>query len=227
MKKIYFYFLFLFLFLPIFSQSLWEDRNPYSTRRSLKKGTILKLKIEEPIQITYEYENQSNQNIDINIVPDKNISSFLPPASTNQNKTKQFSNRVQVRSQLKMQIAVSLEDETENSVIVFRGTKFLGYENNLSRQKMSVRGRVHIDDVSTGRIIHSKDVADLQIVLEGIPVKTDINLSKNPPAQNPEAKQEGQTQQGQPLGKSFIGEEEKQKLLWNYIKNLLGDSLGP
>lgn len=208
--------------LGLSAQSLWRDHNPYALGNKLKQGSILKLSIDEPVLIVYEYEHLSDENIDINLVPDRNITGFLPPANANRNISKRFAKRLTSRGRMRLHMAVTLDSDPENESLSFRGTKLLGQENNISRQQIQVSGRVHIEDISSGRVINSRDVADLRITLLGAPVPRSAALPLEEEAQKDEPQQNEEKSAKAP---AQLSDEQKRRLLWEYINRLLGESL--
>ncbi len=206
------------------AQSLWQDHNPYAVGSNLRQGTILKLEVDEPVEIVYQYDNLTDENVDIQLVPDRNITSFLPPANSNRSMVKNYKNRLNSRSHMRLHIAVRIDADPKGSIASFQGTKFIGHENGISRQQIQVKGQVHIEDISSGRRIHSRDIADLQLLVTGVPVPRSQGLALPPP----QKKQDGQASQAQE-GKissdtPSLSDEQKRQLLWQYINRLLGET---
>ena len=223
----------------LFGQNLWQDHNPYAVGSNLRQGTILKLNIDEVLEIVYQYENQADENLNIQLLPDRAITSFLPPANSDRSIVKNYKNRVNSRSRIRMRLAVRLDADPQSGVASFQGTKFITHENNISRQRVEVKGQVHVEDIASGRRIHSQDVADLQILIVGVPVPRSANLPLPPPQsaqdQGAQGQGQGQTQgqgtQTQPGGQQAkesslpaLSEEQKRQLLWQYINRILGET---
>ena len=242
------------LYSGLWAQSLWKDHNPYAVGRNLQKGTILKLYIDEPVQVVYQYENLTDENIDISLVPDRNITNFLPPASAKRNISKRYANQTSSRSRMRLNMAVTVSAEPRNAAVSFTGTKFLAQENGISRQQVQVSGRVHVDDIEAGRLVYSQNAADLQIVLIGAPVPKTKNLplpkqepepipqttapqTTAPQTTTPQAEDgttEGPQTETRPESAALpekgppaaLSNEQKRQLLWEYINRLLGESTG-
>ncbi|MBI3395295.1 MAG: hypothetical protein HY042_05635, partial [Spirochaetia bacterium] len=64
----------------LFGEDLWKDHDPYSSRASVKAGSIIKLSVDEPVQVEYEYDKNSEENGSIKMAPDKGLTDFLPGA---------------------------------------------------------------------------------------------------------------------------------------------------
>ncbi len=214
--------------LTLYAQSLWEDHNPYSGSANIKDGSILKLIIDEPVVLSYDYQNQASESVDINLVPDRTLTGFLPPASSKHNINKNYGNKLSSRTQVRLQLAVIVNGDpnTKNQSIKFSGIKLLSHENNVSKQQIAVSGQVHLDDISAGRVIFSNQVANLQMIVVGAPVPRSKNL---PLAKEPTTKNTSQeTTINQTNTKSTIQaeltDEQKRTLLWEYVNRLLGES---
>ncbi|MBX7057107.1 MAG: flagellar basal body L-ring protein FlgH [Leptospirales bacterium] len=197
------------------AQSLWRDQNPYNPRQDIRDGVVLRLVVDEPIILDYEYENTSDQNVVIKLNPDQKLFEFLPPADSNQSITNKRTNRVRARSRLSFRIAVQAQGDPSNGVVSFVGRKLLAYENGRSRQELQISGRVHVNDIHNGRMVHSNDVAELQIVMAGAPVPQSQEL----PLKQAEAAN------GQPPGPSAqINEQERARLLLDHLNRILGET---
>ena len=214
------------LFLSLGAQSLWQDHNPYAAGSKLAQGTILKLAIDETMLLIYEYENLADENIDLSLVPDRNITGFLPPVNAKRNVNKRFENRLNSRSRMRFDMAVTVNSDPQNASLSFTGTKFIGQENGISRQQIQVSGRVHPEDVESGRLVHSRNVADLQITVLGAPVPRSTNLPlSDENGEEAETKVEsglGSQQAKRPAAQ--LSDEQKRQLLWEYINRLLGET---
>ena len=187
----------------------------------------MKLSIDEPVQIVYQYENITDENVNINLVPDRMITKFLPPATTTRNISKRYQNRLNSRSRVQLKMAVTVDTNLDKNSISFKGAKFIAQENGVSRQQVDVQGKIHVDDIEPGRLIRSENVADLQIILVGAPIPKNKNL-KPPPVTKEEATSKvnpitGETLQNKAPAAS-LSDDQKRQLIWEYINRLLGES---
>ncbi len=200
--------------VTIVAQSLWRDHNPYNPRQDIRAGVVLRLVVDEPIVLDYEYENSSDQNVVIKLNPDQKLFEFLPPADSNQSVTNKRTNRVRGRSRLSFRMAVQAQADPDNGVVVFTGRKLLAYESGRSRQEIQISGRVHLNDIRNGRVVHSNDVADLQIVMAGAAIPQNQELPMK----------QGQGEDGAPAPSAELSEAERARLLLDYLNRVLGES---
>ena len=219
----------LFFNNNIKSQSLWQDKNLYKGGANIKKGTILKLQVDESFVISYDFQNQTDENIDINFTPERTITPFLPPVSSKKNNIKKNVNRLESRSNLKFEIAVSVNSITDD-IINFTGTKFLGFEKEDSRQQFSVSGKVQLDDISSTKTFSSKNVDNFQMVLVGAPLAKTKNLPLLEKNNKENQNQNTNTPPAQNVNKTTekieveLSAEQKKQLLWEYINRVLGET---
>lgn len=202
--------------MALSAQSLWEDHNPYNPASILRDGTILKLIVDEPVSVEYEYENNKDESITVKLVPDQTITDFLPPADVNRSITNKTTDKVKATGRVQFRMAVSVNGNPENNTVTFSGSKLLAVEAGRSRQQIQVTGRIHVEDIQAGRMIQSEDIADLQIQIQGTPVPQDFNLPmKQEPGANP----------GDPAQPSAnLTDAEKQQILLDYLNRILGES---
>jgi len=196
------------------AQSLWVDHNPYNPNANLREGVILKLQVDEPLEMEYEYENTIDDEVVVKLQPDRNLTDFLPPVDTTKNTTTKKNNVIRADVRLQFRMAVTVSADPENNTVVFSGTKLLAYEGGRSRQQMQISGRVHIDDVSSGRTVRSQDVADLQLVIIGAPIRQDRELPMK----------QTEDEDGQPIPSAELSDEERERLLLEYLNRVLGAS---
>lgn len=196
-------------------QDLWQDHNPYSAQQKLREGTILKLEVDEPVQIRYEYENLTDEDVVIKIVPDQGITE-LPPADSTKSITTKKNADLESNSRLKFRMAVTVQAAVENDTVVFSGSKLVAQEDGRTRQLIRISGRVHVDDIKTGRRIHSNDIADLQVLVNGGPIPQNKDLPlKTVPGLEP----------GDPAEPSAeLSDREREQLLLEYLNRILGES---
>lgn len=197
--------------VPLVAQSLWEDHNPYNPGVRLVAGTILKLKIDEPIKIEYEYEDLRDENITVKLVPDQNLTEFLKPVDANQNVTSKNKGKLKSNNRVVFSIGVRVLEVSEQGTIQFSGSKQITAESGKHTQQISVRGQIHRDDIKVGRMILSGNVADLVINVRGAPIKQNKNITM---------KVEGNPAQP----KANLSETEKQRLLLDYLNRVLGET---
>ncbi|MEQ9363836.1 MAG: flagellar basal body L-ring protein FlgH [Leptospirales bacterium] len=196
-------------------QNLWQDHNPYGAHQNLRQGTILKLEVDEPVQIRYEYENLSDEDVTIKIVPDQGITE-LPPADSTKSITTKKNSDLESNSRLKFRMAVTVQADVENDVVTFSGTKLIAQEDGRTRQLIRISGRVHTGDIKAGRRVHSNDIADFQVLVNGgpIPQTRDLPLKTVP----------GDEPGDPPQPSAELSDREREQLLLEYLNRILGES---
>ena len=201
--------------LSVSAADLWEDHNPYSEFGPLQNGTVLKLSVNEPFDILYEYEQDRDDRVTIKMKPDGKVTPFLPPADSDKSSTAKGRVRIRARSQLKFEVAVSVTGISSAQTVSFSGRRVLGFEAGKAVQQMEIRGTIHRGDINARRMLRSHDVANLEIVINGAPVRGNRELPMKEKAGEP-----GQA----PQPSAELNEREKQQLLLEYLNRILGES---
>ncbi len=189
---------------------LWRDHNPYSPFEALRAGTILKLVIDEPIVVEYEYEGEGDDKVKVKMVPDKGLSEFLPAANVSKSIQDKKKALVRARGRVKINLAVTVQS-IANGTALISGTKVLAYESGKAVQQMQLTGRVSIRDINRSRMIRSRDVAELQLVIQGAPQKQSRNLPMK-------------TTGNPPRPSAALTENEKQRLILEYLNRIFGET---
>lgn len=197
------------------AQTLWQDHNPYRPNPNVRNGTILRLAVDEPVIIEYEYENLSDDTVTIKMNPDQKLTDFLQPADINKAVTEKDDNRVRVRSRVTFRMAVRVDRDPRDDSVSFSGVKLIAAEAGRSRQQIQISGSVHIDDIKPGRLVNSSDVADLQIVVQGAPIRQSLEL----PLKQVEGEVPGTTEPS-----AELSAEERARILLEYLNRVLGAS---
>lgn len=205
----------LLLSAGLAGQNLWQDHNPYSAQQNLRQGTILKLEVDEPVQIRYEYENLTDEDVVIKIVPDQKITE-LPPADSTKSITTLKNSDLESFSRLKFRIAVTVQADVQNDIVTFSGTKLVAQEDGRTRQLIRISGKVHTGDIKAGRRVHSNDIADFQVLINGgpIPQTKDLPLKTVP----------GDEPGDPPQPSAELSDREREQLLLEYLNRILGES---
>lgn len=197
------------------AQNLWRDHNPYGEHQNLREGTILKLTVDEPVTIRYEYRNLVDEDVTIKIVPDQNMTE-LPPTDNTKSITTLKDNDLESFSRLKFRVAVTVQGAVENDTVSFQGTKLIAQEDGRTRQLIRISGKVHAGDIKSGRRIHSNEVADFQVLVNGSPIPQTKDLPlKTFPSDEP-----GEP----PYPSAELSEREREQLLLDYLNRILGES---
>ena len=182
-------FLFFALLLSafeLFSQNIWQDKNPYSPSSKISVGTILKLKVDEPMSMNYRYNNSQATEAEVELRPSQKITPFLEGVESEHTISRKKSSSLRSQSNLKFKIAVLVQSITGGNTIQFRGTRILAQESGDTRQNIVVTGVVSLEDIGHNRDISSKDISDLTISVQGAPVERQKNIKLDFPKQEQE-----------------------------------------
>ncbi len=211
---------FVLFLIPLLLQAedLWVDQNPYVSRSFVKEGVVLKLLVDEPVRMEYSYENTGDHSTTIKLVPDKKITDFLPEVSVDNSRTKKSQKKIRTRGSLKFRMAVTVTSRNENTV-EFTGNRTVAQEQGDQQMVVRVTGKVNLQDITRKGELRSADVADLALLVRGAPVPPDAGIQmKQTPGAEP----------GEPATPSAsLSEEEKQRLLLEYLNRILGESTSP
>ena len=219
--KILFYTVFtalsgLVALIPVVSEDVWVDHNPYHSLSGAAEGSIIKILVDEPVSVEYEYDGSSDEAATVKMTPDKDLMSFLPKANSEKSITEKDKIRIRARGRVRFRAAVSIVGKVENGVIQFQGSKTIGVEADKAQQVITISGRVNADDIASDRTIKSSDVANLVIHIKGLPVAGTKNITM---------KTEESTDPNAPQKKSAkLSDDEKQQLLLNYLNRVLGEA---
>lgn len=200
----------------LFGEDLWRDHRPYGALGTLRPQAVLKLLVDEPLNILYQYDQTGDNRVVIKMAPDKNITEFLPSADVNKSSADKKLINIRLRTRLALKMGVTVSTIDNNETIAFTGTKIIAYEAGRAQLQVNVSGRVQLTDVNSQRVIRSTDVSDLRIIMRGAPLPQTKNIQMKtiPPAEAG----------GAPRPAAELSEREKQQLLLEYLNRVLGES---
>ncbi len=199
------------------AEDLWINHNPYAIEASLVPGSILKLHIDEAVQIEYQYGNLGDEATSVKMVPDKAITDFLPGVSVERSINQKHKKDLRSRGRIKLPMAIRVTQIHNDGSVDFTGRKLVAHENGDTRLDVRVTGSVNRADIGIDRSISSAAVADLTLQITGFPVEKNLGLPmKQIPSTDPD--KPGTT----PSAK--LTEEEKQQILLDYLNRVLGES---
>ena len=202
-------------FGSIWSEDLYQGVNPYVQIEEVKVGDVIKLTVDEPVIIEYDYEGDSDDHRIVKLSPDKTLFSFLPGSDDDRSYVDKNRSKIRSRVRLRMNFAVRAT-AINNGVVELQGVRRLAYEQGRLEQQMQMSGFVSLKDVGRDRAIHSKSIANLQLMIVGRPIEQKENLQmKQAPGQNPG---------DPPVIKAEMNDTEKQRLLLQYLNRLLGET---
>ncbi len=197
------------------AQSLWVDKNPYSGSAGIEEGSVVKVIVDEPVQLDFEYENGGDEKTTVNMKPDRNITDNLPPVDLDRSIISSTKKKIRNRNSLKFQMAVQVVELEPSGIARLQGRKVIGVESGDSSVEITLQGVVNLKDIRRSGIIKSGDIANLNMQIVGLPVKKSLNL---PMKQIP-----GETA-GETLPSAKLSDEEKEEILLDYLNRILGET---
>lgn len=197
------------------AQSLWNDINPYSDGASLREGSVLKVAVNEPFILEYEYINGGDENTSISMKPDRKLTEFLPPVESERSIVSKTKKNIRTRSRLIFQMAVRVMEIENTDTIRIMGTRRIARESGDSELTIRMEGIVNRKDIDKNGSLDSRSIADMVMEIQGLPEKKSRQLKmKRVPGD-----EEGTTKPS-----AEMSEEERQQLLLEYINRILGES---
>ncbi len=196
------------------ARDLWVDHNPYSPSGRIAQGSVLKLAVDEPMTVEYEFQGANSEEAKIKLAPDKTLTEYLPPANVDKNFQSKQDSRARSRARVKFRMGVTVTRVTDAG-IEFTGNKTVAPEDGRTRVQVQVSGIIHREDIQPDRTIRSEDVSDLQVLMRGGPVPQNKNL---PMKQLPANGTTGPQTSAQPTA------EEKEQMLLEYLNRIFGES---
>lgn len=199
----------------LLAEDLFNGKNPYVQSDEIRVGEILKLVVDEPLVVEYEYEGSRDDHGVIKLAPDKQLFAFLPGATDERSFNDNVRGKIRSRVRLRLNLAVRIAG-IENGVARFDGGRRLGYEQGRMEQQMTATGAISLADIAKDRTILSRHVADLNLVVKGRPAerRENLQLKQQPPFHEGEL----------PQIKADMSDAEKQRALLQYLNRLLGET---
>lgn len=192
----------------VFARDLWVDHNPYNPAGKIAAGSILRLAVDEPMVLEYEYGSNQSDEARVKATPDKSLTEFLPPANADRTITGKQESRTRSRGRMTFRMGVTVSKVTEDR-IEFTGLRVISPEDGRVRFEVQARGTVHRQDIGSDRTIRSQDVSQFQLLMKGGPIAQSQGL---PMKQNPDG-----TTSAAP------SQQEKEQMLLNYLNRVLGE----
>lgn len=191
-----------------FARDLWVDHNPYNPAGKIQAGTVLRLAVDEPMVIEYEFNAGQTDEARVKAVPDKSLTEFLPPANADRTISGRQESRSRSRSRMNFRMGVTVSRVTGDT-IEFNGARIIAPEDGRTRFEIQAAGIIHRQDIGSDRTIRSQDVSQLQLVMKGGPVPGNQGLQLKP---NPDGSTSAAPSQA-----------EKEQMLLEYLNRVLGE----
>lgn len=207
----------LFLFVNgVFSQSLWTDRNPYSAGQDIKKGSIVRVVIKEGVKGEYTYESGKDDLHTIKANPDKKIVTEMQGFFSDRSIARRQNGKAKSKGNIIGSMSTIVQDiEPETGLLILSGSRSIIYDNGIGQSVLTIKGKASPVDMKGDRTITSDLVADLEITYQAAPQEKKLDDLQLKNLTTPD---------GKPTVKAQLSEEEKQKILLEHIKRILGES---
>lgn len=213
--------------LPGAGKSLWTDGSPYSSAsgaKTFRTGMIIRVVIRDGIKGDYTFESAKDETVVIRSAPDKKIVPELMGYTSDRTIARKGNGKEKSNAKVLGTIAVTVVDKDDNGNLLLEGKREANFEKG--RSSLSVSGKINPEDLRDGNTVYSDYVADLVIIYDASPVKTELKDPdlKMKPAKLPNGQPQINRDNGTPMEKAEMNETEKQKIILKNIKRLLGES---
>lgn len=203
MKKIFSWILLFCLCTSLYSQSIWRDRNIYSTEGNPAVGDIVVVHVQDLSKFKYEIKLNNSSSSEVVSNPDITITGFLPNVSSNRNSSNNESTSFSGNTNMQLSIAATITALQNNGLAVIAGSR--SYSFNGIVTTVGISGVVNPDFINAGTV-DSGNVANFGIQItgrsEGLTVR-------------PQQLEEGGTASAQ------LSEEEKQRIIIDYLEKII------
>lgn len=203
MKRIFFIIIFLSICATLHSESIWRDRNIYSTEGEPAIGDIVVVNVFDLSKFKYEIKLSNTSSAEVVSNPDITITGFLPNVSSNRNLKNNESTSFSGNSNMEMTIAATITGTENNGHAVIAGTR--SYSFNGVVTTVAVSGIVDPRFI-TGGSVDSGNVSNFGIQISG---------RRDGLTVRPAQLEEGGTASAQ------LTEEEKQRIIIDYLEKTI------
>jgi flagellar basal body L-ring protein FlgH len=196
--------LILFSFcISLYPESIWRDRNVYSTEGEPAVGDIIVVNVHDLSKYKYEIKLTNTSSSEVVSNPDITITGFLPDVSSNRNLKNNESTSFSGNTNMEMSIAATITGRQDNGHAVIAGTRSYSFNGVLTT--VGIRGVVDPKYIAGGSV-DSWNVADFGIQITGR--REGLNI-------RPPQLEEGGTASAQ------LSEEEKQRIIRDYLEKII------
>ncbi len=203
MKKFYLTILFFFICSCLYSESIWRDRNVYSTEGEPAIGDIVVVNVRDLSKYKYEIKLTNTSSSEVISNPDITITGFLPNVSSNRNSKNNESTSFSGNSNMDMSIAATITGRQDNGNVVIAGSRSYSFNGVLTT--VGISGVIDPKYIAGGSV-DSGNVANFGIQITG----RREGLTIRPPQL-----EEGGTASSQ------LSEEEKQRIIRDYLEKII------
>ena len=152
------------------AQSLWTDNNGqswsiFADRKAHNVGDILTIVISETTSLSTAKSNKNNKSGKQTLEAGSGIFSFLAKATAGGSDSFAADGKASDTNKVKGNVTVTVIDVQPNGNMVVEGTQSIW--QNKDEHKITLRGIVRQDDVSTANTVQSTQVADATVHFDG------------------------------------------------------------
>jgi len=203
MKNFFPLLLFISICTSLYSESIWRDRNVYSTEGEPAVGDIVVVNVRDLSKFKYEIKLNNTSSSEVISNPDITITGFLPSVSSNRNLKNNESTSFSGNSNMEISIAAVITGRQNNGNAVFSGSRSYSFNGVLTT--VGINGIVDPKYI-TGGSVDSWNVANFGIQITG----RREGLTIRPPQL-----EEGGT------ASAVLTEEEKQRIIIDYLEKII------
>ncbi len=195
------------LLLPIFlsAESIWIDRNIYSSSGGYKIGDVLIVNINDISTIKFTQNSSDKNTLNFSSNPDKTITGFLPNVAADKSSSNSGNLKYDGKNSIKLSIATTVTSRAANGQLNLRGSR--SYQFNGANTSIQISGAVDPTFID-GRGVDSAAVSNFRISVNGS--KSGINLNR--PALKPDE-----------TASTTLNENEKNRIVIDYLQKVLGE----
>ncbi len=202
-KKLFLIIFFCLICIYLYSESIWRDRNIYSTEGEPAVGDIVVVKVTDFSRFKYEVKLNSTSSTDVISNPDITITGFLPNISANKHIKNNEATTFSGNSNMEMSIAATITGTQNNGHAVISGIR--SYSFNGVVTTVAISGIVDPRFIDAGAV-NSDNVSNFGIQIAG---------RKEGLVVRPAPLEEGGTASAQ------LTEEEKQRIIIDYLEKIV------
>lgn len=203
-------FLLFYFVAEIFSQnSFWKDHNPY--RPGYSVGQLVEIEVTEKFAVDAEGTWENGQRLEFKLYPDTKNLPFLNNSEQSKNRKKNSKTKYKLRDNYRFMLTGILQAGTAPNMGI-RAEKTINVDGKPAR--MLLTGIIDPGKVKHGRI-KSSQIANMSLsITSEAPVSRPQNINLKPPA-DPNRPQPA-------INKAELSEQEKQQLLLQHLREILG-----
>ena len=223
------------LLLPIFlsAESIWIDRNIYSSSGGYKTGDVLIVNINDISTIKFTQNSSDKNTLNLSSNPDKTITGFLPNVAAD--KSSSTSNNISFdgKNSINFSMATTVTGSSANGQLNIVGSRT--YSFNGVNTAIRISGAVDPTFID-GRGIDSASISNFRISVNGsksgvkfnipLPEPTKVTEDQNRASKKDDSKNTDKAKSTKKPKKnisSLLSETEKNRIAIDYLQKMLGE----